>query len=129
MLWQVNRALKPDAPFIAAMLGGSTLYELRTSLQQAEQERLGGIAPHISPMAGARRAGSCARPRAPATHPVLNLRPRGSADVRDLGALLTTAGFTLTTVDVDHVVIRYPNAFALLDDLRAMGESNAIMRR
>ena len=51
------------------------------------------------------------------------------ADVRDLGALLTTAGFTLTTVDVDHVVIRYPNAFALLDDLRAMGESNAIMRR
>ena len=53
VLRQVNRALKPDAPFIAAMLGGSTLYELRTSLQQAEQERLGGIAPHISPMAGA----------------------------------------------------------------------------
>ena len=52
-LRHVHRVLKPDTPFIAAILGGSTLYELRTSLQQAEQERRGGIAPHISPMAGA----------------------------------------------------------------------------
>jgi NADH dehydrogenase [ubiquinone] 1 alpha subcomplex assembly factor 5 len=49
--------------------------------------------------------------------------------VRDLGALLAAAGYTLTTVDVDHVTVRYPHPFALLDDLRAMGETNAIVRR
>jgi NADH dehydrogenase [ubiquinone] 1 alpha subcomplex assembly factor 5 len=61
--------LKPDGAFIGAMLGGETLYELRTSLQLAEIEREGGISPHVSPM----------------------------ADSRDLGALLSRAGFTLTT--------------------------------
>ena len=49
--------------------------------------------------------------------------------MRDLGVLLSSAGFTLTTVDVDHVVVRYPDMFALLDDLRAMGENNAIVHR
>jgi NADH dehydrogenase [ubiquinone] 1 alpha subcomplex assembly factor 5 len=31
------------------MFGGETLYELRVSLQLAELEREGGIAPHVSP--------------------------------------------------------------------------------
>eukprot|EP00158_Paraphelidium_tribonemae_P003455 Partr_v1_DN26133_c1_g1_i7_m10789 putative NADH dehydrogenase (ubiquinone) complex I, assembly factor 5 len=48
-LVQVNEVLKPDAPFIAAMFGGDTLFELRCSLQLAESERRGGISPHISP--------------------------------------------------------------------------------
>jgi len=43
------RILKPDGVFIGAMFGGETLYELRVSLQLAETEREGGIAPHISP--------------------------------------------------------------------------------
>ena len=58
VLSQINYALKPDTPFIAAMLGGQTLFELRTSLQQAEQERLGGVSPHVSPMAGTARWGA-----------------------------------------------------------------------
>jgi hypothetical protein len=33
--------LKPDAPFVASMFGGETLYELRCSLQLAEEERKG----------------------------------------------------------------------------------------
>lgn len=48
---QINRALIPDGLFLAAILGGDTLYELRGSIQLAEQERKGGVAPHISPMA------------------------------------------------------------------------------
>lgn len=52
MLTQIRRALKPDAPFLGAVLGGDTLFELRTSLQLAEQERKGGIANRISPMIG-----------------------------------------------------------------------------
>lgn len=101
VLTQINNCLKPDAPFIAAMFGGDNLYELRGSLQLAEQERLGGIGTHMSPL----------------------------ADVRDVGNLLNRAGFKLLTVDVDDIVVDYPNVFALMSDLQAMGESNAALRR
>ena len=98
---QINHILKPDAPLLAAMLGGDTLFELRTSLQLASMDRRGGVAPHVSPL----------------------------ADVRDMGGLLTKAGFQMLTVDVDDVVIDYPSTFALMTDLQAMGESNAVLRR
>jgi len=32
------------------MFGNDTLFELRTALAAAEQEREGGLSPHISPM-------------------------------------------------------------------------------
>ena len=101
VLTQINTCLKPDAPFMAAMSGGDSLYELRGSLQLAEQERLGGIGTHMSPL----------------------------ADVRDVGNLLTRAGFKLLTVDVDDIIVDYPNVFALMADLQAMGEGNAALRR
>lgn len=101
VLTQLNTALKPDAPLLAAMSGGDTLYELRGALQLAEQERLGGIGTHTSPL----------------------------ADVRDVGNLLTRAGFKLLTVDVDDIVVDYPDSFALMADLQAMGEANAALRR
>lgn len=101
VLTQINNCLKPDAPFVAAMMGGDSLFELRGSLQLAENERLGGIGTHISPL----------------------------ADVRDVGNLLTRAGFKLLTVDVDDIIVDYPNTFALMADLQAMGEANAALRR
>ncbi|KAF2719461.1 S-adenosyl-L-methionine-dependent methyltransferase [Polychaeton citri CBS 116435] len=101
VLTQINRCLKPDAPFLGAMAGGDTLFELRGALQLAEQDRLGGIAQHISPL----------------------------ADVRDVGNLLSRAGFKLLTVDVDDIVVNYPNVFALIADLQAMGDANAALRR
>ncbi|PGH32931.1 hypothetical protein GX50_04275 [[Emmonsia] crescens] len=101
LLTQVNHVLKPDSPFIAAMFGGDTLFELRTSLQLADLERRGGVSPHISPL----------------------------ANVRDVGGLLGKAGFKLLTVDVEDIVVEYPDTFALMTDLQAMGESNAILRR
>ena len=52
VLVQIKEALKPDGVFIGALLGGDSLFELRTSLQLAEVEREGGISPHVSPMAG-----------------------------------------------------------------------------
>ena len=48
---QINRSLVPEGLFLAAILGGDTLFELRGSIQLAEQERKGGVSPHISPMA------------------------------------------------------------------------------
>ena len=101
VLSQVNSILKPDSPFIGAMLGGDSLFELRTSLQLAEQERRGGISPHVSPL----------------------------ADVRDVGGLMQKAGFKMLTVDVDDIIVDYPNTFALMQDLQAMGENNAVLGR
>ena len=101
VLTQINNVLKPDCPFIGAMLGGDTLYELRTSLQLAEQERRGGLSPRVSPL----------------------------ADVRDVGGLLQKAGFKMLTVDVDDIIVDYPDSFALMRDLQAMGESNVILGR
>ncbi|KAJ3057693.1 NADH dehydrogenase [ubiquinone] 1 alpha subcomplex assembly factor 5, partial [Podochytrium sp. JEL0797] len=50
-LIQIRKCLKPDGVFLGAMVGGETLFELRTSLQLAQIEREGGVAPHVSPMA------------------------------------------------------------------------------
>ncbi|KAK0444428.1 S-adenosyl-L-methionine-dependent methyltransferase [Armillaria borealis] len=101
MLVQINKALKPDGLFLGAMFGGETLFELRTSLQLAEVDREGGISPHVSPM----------------------------TDTRDVSNLLGRAGFTLLTVDIDEVKVAYPSMWELMDDLRDMGESNAIIGR
>ncbi|KIW90248.1 uncharacterized protein Z519_08892 [Cladophialophora bantiana CBS 173.52] len=100
VLSSINNILKPDAPFLAAMFGGDTLFELRSSLQLADLERRGGVSPHISPL----------------------------ADVRDVGNLLGRAGFKLLTVDVDDIIVEYPDTFALMTDIQAMGEGNAILK-
>ena len=83
------------------MFGGDSLFELRTSLQLADLDRRGGVSTHVSPL----------------------------ADVRDVGSLLTRAGFKMLTVDVDDIIIDYPNTFALMMDLQAMGENNASLTR
>ncbi|KAL6709352.1 hypothetical protein ACN47E_001759 [Coniothyrium glycines] len=101
VLAQVNNILKPDSPFIGVMMGGDSLYELRTALQLAELDRRGGVATHTSPL----------------------------ADVKDVGGLLQKAGFTLLTVDVDDIIVDYPDTFTLMKDLQAMGESNAVITR
>lgn len=101
VLVQVKEALKPDGLFLGAMFGGDTLFELRTALQLAELDREGGISPHVSPM----------------------------TDTRDVSNLLGRAGFTLLTVDTDEVRVGYPSMWELLEDLKHMGEGNAIFGR
>jgi SAM-dependent methyltransferase len=44
-------------------------------------------------------------------------------------APLQRAGFALPVTDVDRVVVRYANAFALMADLRRMGATNVLMER
>lgn len=43
--------------------------------------------------------------------------------------LLTRAGFALTTVDVEDIVVEYPSMFHLVEDIEAMGDSNGILVR
>lgn len=50
-------------------------------------------------------------------------------DTRDVTNLLGRAGFTLTTVDTDEIQVAYPSMWELMDDLRDMGESNAVVSR
>lgn len=87
---QILKALKEDGVFLASVFGGDTLYELRSSLQLAELERQGGISPHISPF----------------------------TEVRDIGSLLTNAGFSMLTIDADEIVVNYPSMFELMWDLK-----------
>src|SRR5262245_66608136 len=48
-LIQIRRALKPDGLLLAALLGGQTLFELRESFLQAEDEIEGGASPRVPP--------------------------------------------------------------------------------
>lgn len=100
-LVQIRRSLRPDGLFIGSVLGGATLTELRQCLLAAEAELSGGAGPRVSPF----------------------------ADAFDAAALLQRAGLALPVADVDRVTVRYANPFALLRDLRAMGETNVLRER
>jgi SAM-dependent methyltransferase len=101
VLAQLRRALKPDGLLLAAMIGGDTLTELRQSFAAAEAELEGGVSPRVAPF----------------------------ADLRDVGSLLQRAGFALPVTDVDRIVVRYDDAFALMADLRRMGATNILVER
>jgi NADH dehydrogenase [ubiquinone] 1 alpha subcomplex assembly factor 5 len=100
-LLQLRQALKPDGLLLASLFGGETLRELRRAFLEAELEEEGGASPRVAPF----------------------------ADVRDLGMLLQRAGFALPVVDSDSIDVTYGDALALMRELRAMGESNAVGER
>src|SRR5574337_471692 len=100
-LVQIRRALKGDGLFMAALVGGESLNELRHSLTAAECEVLGGASPRVAPF----------------------------VDVRTLGALAQRAGLALSVVDLDRVTVRYADILALMADLRAFGAANSLTQR
>jgi len=101
LLAQIRRALRPDGLLLAAMIGGDSLTELRQSFATAEIECEGGLSPRVAPF----------------------------ADLRDVGGLVQRAGFALPVTDVDRVVVRYGDAFGLMQDLRRMGAANVLVER
>ena len=101
VLAQARRALRPDGLFLAALVGGRTLSELREALTVAEAEVEGGVSPRVAPF----------------------------VDVRDMGGLLQRAGFALPVTDVDGFVVRHDDAFGLFRDLRALGATNPLRER
>ncbi|HEX3664934.1 MAG TPA: methyltransferase domain-containing protein [Rhizomicrobium sp.] len=100
-LVQIRRALAPGGLFLAALFGGSTLAELRHAFAAGEAETTGGASPRIAPL----------------------------TDVRDAGALLQRAGFVMPVADVERIAVRYRAFSTLVDDLRVLGETNALMQR
>lgn len=124
---RIRKGLKPDGVFIASLFGGDTLYELRSSLQLAELERKGGIAPHISPFTQVIEFLSSS---VPCSKDVAYDSVFGPPfQIRDIGALLNQAGFTMLTIDTDELVIGYPSMFELMWDLQGMAENNAAFNR
>ena len=100
-LIQIRRALKADGLFLAALIGGDSLSELREAFAQAESEIEGGVSPRVAPF----------------------------ADLREVGALLQRAGFALPVIDSDRLTVRYNSVFDLMRDLRRMGATNSLSER
>ncbi len=96
-----RRVLVPDGLFVASFIGGATLSEVRADLLAAEVALTGRAAPRVSPM----------------------------VDAREAGALLQRAGFALPVADIDTLTVRYDDLFALLADVRGMGEGNTLRGR
>ena len=51
------------------------------------------------------------------------------ADVRELGMLLQRAGFALPVADSDRTTVRYPDALALMREIKALGFAHALIDR
>ena len=100
-LVQCRRALGPDGLMLAVCLGGQTLAGLRAALAEAEAALAGGLSPRVLPM----------------------------GEIRDLGALLQRAGLALPVADSVALEVSYADALALMRDVRAMGEGNAMAAR
>ncbi len=100
-LIQLRRALKPGGLFLASIPVLGTLAELRVALLQAEDLLTGAVTPRISPY----------------------------PDLRDCAGLLQRAGFLLPVADVEDIEFRYAKPLDLLHDLRAAGETNAVIAR
>lgn len=100
-LAQIKKSLRPDGLFLAALLGGQTLHELRACLLEAELALTGGVSLRLSP----------------------------SLDTSTASALLQRAGFILPVADQEIVMLTYTDTFALMRDLRGMGETNAHRQR
>jgi hypothetical protein len=98
---QSRLALKSDGLFLGVCLGGETLSEMRAALAEAEVALSGGLSPRVAPM----------------------------GEVRQMGALLQRAGLALPVADVLPQRANYADLWALMRDLRAMGETNALADR
>ena len=70
-------------------------------LVEAEHAITGGVSPRCAPM----------------------------ADIRDIGGLMSRAGLALPVADSDRLTVHYPHMFKLMEDLRGMGEQNALLAR
>lgn len=99
-LIQAKRSLRLDGVFMAALIGGDSLQELRACLQQAEMELCGGISARTAPM----------------------------ISLQDCAALLQRAQFALPVADHERVMLTYTTVADLVRDLRAMGQQNALLK-
>lgn len=95
----VKRLLRSGGLYLSGFLGGSTLTEMRQTLLKTDIDLYGGAFARVSPM----------------------IKPEAAT------RLLQSAGFNDAIVDHEETGVSYPHITSLVCDLRAMGESNALM--
>ena len=100
-LIQLRRCLRPNGLLLASLPALGTLAELRAALTEAEVAITGGVSPRVAPF----------------------------PELRDCAGLLQRAGFVVPVADLDEIRVLYADPFALLRDLRAAGEANAVSAR
>ena len=100
-LAHIRAALKPDGLFLASLIGEQSLSALRACLLDGELSITGGVSPRLSPM----------------------------ISLQNASALMHRAGFHLPVADIETVTLLYTDMFALMRDLRGMGQTNAHMER
>ena len=88
------------ADFFGQPYAGDVDFTL-TALTEAETELTGGLSPRVSPF----------------------------PELRDCAHLLQRAGFVLPVADQEDIRLLYADPFALVRDLRAAGETNAVRLR
>ncbi len=98
VLMQINHILKPQGIFVATILGGKTLIELRKIFIEAESSLGRPVSSRISPM----------------------------IDAADTSSLLQRAKFSKVVTDVSTMTISYPDINKLMLDLRGMAQSNCL---
>jgi len=100
-LIQSRMALKPGRPFLASIIGGESLSELRRTLISMEMEHAAGVSPRTAPF----------------------------VDIRSLGDMFQQMGFVEPVMDSETVEICYSSLSAALADIRGMGEANVLQNR
>ncbi|WP_395819428.1 SAM-dependent methyltransferase [Devosia sp.] len=99
-LSRIRHHLAPDGLFIAAAIGGDSLFELRHAFLSAESQS-GGAFARVAPF----------------------------IPLADAGGLLQRAGLALPITDIESHTVRYASPFALMKEIRALGASNPLADR
>ncbi|MDP1731261.1 MAG: methyltransferase domain-containing protein [Devosia sp.] len=100
-LARIRAQLAPDGLFLAAVIGGDSLTELRRAFLAADAEVSGGAFARVAPF----------------------------IPLSDCGGLLQRAGFALPVTDVETHVVRHQSPLALMRELKALGASNPLADR
>lgn len=100
-LARIRRHLRPDGLFLAAVLGGDTLTELRQAFLAADAQTSGGAFARVAPF----------------------------LQLADAGPLLQRTGFALPVTDLETQTVRYGDPLALMRDLKALGAANPLADR
>lgn len=100
-LARIRHHLAPDGLFIAAAIGGDSLFELRHAFLSAESAQSGGAFARVAPF----------------------------IPLADAGGLLQRAGLALPVTDIETHTVRYASPFALMQEIRALGASNPLADR
>jgi malonyl-CoA O-methyltransferase len=98
---EIRRVLKPGGFFAFTTFGPDTLHELRTAWAEADGAQYEHEHNHVNHF----------------------------IDMHDVGDALVRAGLSEPVLDVDRMQLTYPNALALMRDLKAIGAHNVTAGR